>query len=179
MVWCALSMASPAAWNRGTHWALWARVTVGKAAAVRALEQLDSIDLIVLDCQPNLEMLTINALAAATHVIIPSKPVVQDLRGLRLFLKTLWEVDEINPGIFDSKRVLLTFYKGFNEHKRALSVLQSDGLDVFKATVGESVQVAESPGVCKTIVDYAPGNPRVHEYEQVTKEVLEWVTIQK
>ena len=145
----------------------------------RVLEQVEDIDIFILDCPPNLEMLTINALAAATHVIIPVKPVIQDLRGLRLLLKTLWEVDEVNPGIFDMKRVLFAFYKDYNEHKRALAVVQSDGLEVFNTKIGESVQVAEGPGVYKTIIDYAPHNPRVAEYEQFTQEVLAWLQTQK
>ena len=143
----------------------------------RVLEQVEGIDIFILDCPPNLEMLTVNALAAATHVIIPVKPVIQDLRGLRLFLKTLWEVNEVNPGIYDMKRVLFTFYKDYNEHKRALAVVQGDGLEVFDTKIGESVQVAEGPGVYKTIVDYSPHNPRVAEYERFTQEVLEWLQI--
>ena len=55
-------------------------------------------DVCLIDCPPSLGMLTVNALKAATAVIIPTQPQISDLRGLGLFLDTIRRIrHELNP----------------------------------------------------------------------------------
>lgn len=151
------------------------RLTGRNTAVKKALDSLDGIDIVLMDCPPSLDMLTINGLVAATHVIIPTKPQIMDLRGLRLFLDTLDQIEDDNPNL-TRMGVLLTFWERVNHHKDALAMLQDDpdlGVPVFQTRIGKSIRVAEGPGKGESIIDYSPHNPRAAEYQSLANEVLE------
>ncbi|MBM3187661.1 MAG: ParA family protein [Chloroflexi bacterium] len=148
---------------------------LGREAVLRqALQSVEEqYDIVIIDCPPSLGLLTVNALIAATWIIIPTQAKVQDLRGLRLFLETLEQVKVSNPDL--QERILVTFYKGFRANKRSLAALQEGGLPVFKTLIGDSIRVAEGPEFSKSILEYAPHNPRSNEYREFGREVLEWL----
>lgn len=140
----------------------------------RALEPaISDYDMVLIDCPPSLGLLTINALIASSHVIIPTRPQIQDLRGLRLFLDTLADIKTINTEL--QHRVLVTFYRGYKAHTRGLGMLAEGDIPTFSAKIGESVAVAEAPGAGVSITEYAPRNPRSMEYKALADEVLAWV----
>jgi len=129
-------------------------------------------DFVLVDAPPSLGMLVINSLTASDYVIVPTQPQVVDLRGLLLFRDTL---DQLRNG--DGRPhelgVLLTFFDPrFTLHKAAHQAMLDAGMKVFHTTIGRSVKVAESPEYGKSILDYAPGNPRANEYRQLAEEVL-------
>lgn len=151
------------------------RITGRETAVKRALNSLDGIDIVLMDCPPSLDMLTLNGLVAATHVIIPSKPQIVDLRGLRLFLDTLDQIEDSNPDL-TRLGILLTFWERVNHHRDALELLQSDPdlhVPVFHTKIGKSIRVAEGPAQGESIIDYSPANPRAEEYQALAEEVLE------
>jgi chromosome partitioning protein len=130
------------------------------------------IEFVLIDCPPALGMLAINALTAADYIIIPTQPQVVDLRGLRLFRDTLGQLRN-GDGKPKELGVLLTFWANYNLHREARAVMEGAGFRVFKTAIGRSVRVAEAPEYGKSIIDYAPDNPRSQEYGQLAREVLE------
>lgn len=145
---------------------------VGRDSALkRELSNVSGLDGILIDCPPTLDLLTLNALVAADFVIIPTKPQIVDLRGLRLFLQTLDDVRFINEHL-RVMGVLITFWQNYNLHKRAQAALERLGLPLFETKIGVSVRVAEGPEISMSVVDYAPRNDRAAEYRALTAEVL-------
>ncbi len=136
-------------------------------------------DVVLLDCPPSLGMLTINALMAARWVLSPTGPTPKDLRGLRLFLDTLAQIQPANPQL-EHMGVLLTRYEPrLNLHRRALATVREWGLPLFTTTIGRSVKVSEAEELGQTVFTYDPHNPRVQEYRNLSMEVLECLNLVK
>ncbi len=133
-------------------------------------------DVCLIDCPPSLGMLTVNALAAADVVIIPTQPQISDVPGLVLFLETVGNIRAaINPGL-KVLGVLVTFYDGRTVHHRdAVQTLTDQGLPLFKTMIGRSIRVAEAPAAGESAVTYDPQNPQAENYQQLAREVEEWL----
>jgi len=133
-------------------------------------------DVCLIDCPPSLGLLTVNALAAAAGVIIPTRPQISDLRGLKLFLDTLAGIKQaINPRL-DVLGVLVTFFDGrLIHHQDAVSVLKSQGVRLFNTFIGASVRVAEAPAAGESVITYDPANKQTAAYLELTKEVEAWL----
>ena len=151
---------------------------VGRDTALRAaLERLVGFDLVLLDCMPGIDLLSVNALAASTHVLVPTKPQMMDLGGLAEFFDTLDEISMINPDL-NRLGILLTFYHStYNLHREIVAMLEDgsgrlDGFDLFKTRIGESVRVAEAPGHGLSLLEHVANNPRLDEYRALAAEVL-------
>jgi len=144
-----------------------------------ALAPLTGYDMIIIDTPPSLSLLTVNALAAADYVIIPTLPQAADLRGLQLITNTISEIKQaINPDL-EIMGVLVTQYDGrLIHHSEAVALLNDWDLHVFKAMIGRTVKAAESAGVGLPLVDYKPGNKRAIEYQELGKEILQWLKAQ-
>lgn len=156
--------------------ALAGRMLGRETALKQALLSVDAeYDIVIMDCPPSLGLLTVNALIAATHIIIPTQAKVQDLRGLRLFLETIEQIKVSNPEL--QERIVVTFYRGYHANKRSLATLKEGDVPIFTALIGESIKVAEGPEYSKSIMEYAPGNPRALEYKQLGQEVITWLNL--
>lgn len=134
-------------------------------------------DLVLIDCPPALSMLTINALAAADSVLIPTQPQAVDLRALRLFLETLDSMRaELNPGL-KVLGILPTFYNAhLVHHVEALAAMTAAGLPVLPQAIGRSVRVAEAAAAGESIVTFAWDNPQAAAYRQLAERVDEWLS---
>lgn len=134
-------------------------------------------DVALIDCPPSLGILTVNALRAADAVIVPTQPQISDLRGLKLFLDTIDNIKrQINPGL-QLLGVLVTFYDGrLIHHQDAVQVLRGQGLPMFSTMIGRSVRVAEAPATGESVVTYDPGNPQAENYQQLAREVNQWLS---
>jgi chromosome partitioning protein len=133
-------------------------------------------DVVLIDCPPSLGMLTINALRAATAVIIPTQPQASDLRGLALFLETLGQVKaEINPGLV-VVGIVVTFADGrLIHHQDAIETMKRQGLPLFRTVIGRSVRVAEAAAAGETVITYDPDNPQAANYKLLAEELNEWL----
>jgi chromosome partitioning protein len=148
------------------------RETVMKRALASVAERFD---VALIDCPPGLGSLTINALAAADAVLIPTQPQGADLRALRLFLDTVDRIHELNPGL-QILGILPTFVdKRLTHHSNAIAAMQRAGLPVLPVTIGRSVRVAEAAAAGQDITHYAPDNPQADAYRQLAKVVEEWL----
>lgn len=146
-----------------------------EAVLKRALANLNNYDLSIIDLPPGLGLLTVNGLAAAEGVIVPTLPAAADLRGLRLFLDTLATVqNDLNPGLELIGVIPIQFDSRLTAHNQALDLLAGAGLPVLPS-VPRSVRVQEAAGVFQALPDYDPSGKPAAAYELITNEVQSWL----
>jgi chromosome partitioning protein len=134
-------------------------------------------DVAVLDCPPNVGLLTTNALAAADAVLIPTIPNILDLRALKLFLDALQDFRKwLNPRL-ETLGILITFLDlRTTHHQRIVNAMQGLGLPVLNVTIGRSIHVAEASNESKSIVDYEPWHNQAEAYRQLGAYVDRWIS---
>lgn len=151
---------------------------IGRESALkRALSPLSAMfDLVIIDTPPSLGLLTVNALAAADAVLIPTQPQAADLRGLKLFYNTVQRMKaRLNPDL-EILGVVATFYDArLLHHQNAMSVMQAGGLPVLETTIGRSVRVAESVAAGQSIVTYEPSHTQAASYRELADYVNSWL----
>ena len=141
-----------------------------------ALEPLrERYDHILIDCMPSLHMVTVNALAAADSVIIPSQPNYLSTKGLSQLMGTIARVKrQLNPGL-NIEGVLLTMVDNrTNNAKAVIASLRQTGdmLHVFDTEIPFSVRAAETSIEGKSIFTHDGRGKVAAAYENLTKEVL-------
>lgn len=135
----------------------------------------DEYDVILIDCQPSLGLLTVNALTAAHGVIIPLECEYFALRGVALLKETIEKVrDRTN---FDLKIVGLlgTMYDSRTLHGREVlqTLVQGWGDLVFHTVIRRTVKFSDSTVAGEPITEYAPSSPGAEAYRQLAREVLQ------
>jgi chromosome partitioning protein len=137
-------------------------------------------DVCLVDCPPDQGLLTINALAAAQAVIVPTQPTAQDLRGLLLFVEVIKAIQtEINPELA-FLGILLTFYDGqLRHHRGEVEAIKKAGLPILPVAIGRSVRVAEAAGAYQPVFTYARRNPQAHNYLALAKLVAERLALSR
>jgi len=128
---------------------------------------------ILLDCDPSLGVLTLNALASSKEVIIPVQTQFYALRGLTQLLNLINTVKEkANPEL--SIRVLATMYDvRTNLSHYILEELQKHFKDrLFSTIIPVSTKLAEAPSSGLPINKYAPDSKGAVAYKQLAEEVI-------
>jgi chromosome partitioning protein len=131
-------------------------------------------DLILLDTPPTLGIITVNALVAATHVLIPIQSSYFALEGTDDLLETIEKVRARPNPELDLLGVLVTLF----DKRTALSkdveahIRKVFGTKAFKTIITRSVRLEESPAHKETIFSYAPHSSGAHEYLKLSEEVL-------
>ncbi len=143
----------------------------------RALETVQGeYDVILVDCPPSLGLLTVNALAAADGVLIPTQAQITDLRGLTLFLQTLKGIQGDLNAALDVIGILVTFYDArLIHHRDAMDTMREMGLNILPVTIGRSVRVAEPAAIGESVVTYEPDHKQAAAYRQLAKVIDEWL----
>ncbi len=111
----------------------------------------DSYDVILIDCPPALNMLTVNALVAADSVLIPMQCEYYALEGLSALLSTVDQIrDAVNPGL-ELEGILRTMFDPRNNLSNEVSaqLLEHFGDKVFRTVVPRNVRLAEAPSFGK------------------------------
>jgi len=129
---------------------------------------------IFLDCPPALELLTINALAAADSVIIPIQCELLSLYGLKHLLETITLVQgELNEGL-DIEGFLLTMYDARTRLSKEVmeNVQKTLGDKVFQTVIRRRVKLAEAPAAGSPITLYAGRSEAAEDYRDLAKELL-------
>jgi chromosome partitioning protein len=137
----------------------------------------DDFDIALLDCAPNLGLLTINALAAADAILVLTQPQAVDLKGMRIFLEAVGRVRvDLNQSL-KLFGILVTFYDDrFNHHRDVVSQMQNAGYPVLGVKIGRSVKVAEAAGMGKSVVTADSKNPQAENYRKLAALVEQWLT---
>jgi chromosome partitioning protein len=141
----------------------------------RALQPLlPDYDVVLIDCQPSLGLLTINALTAAHGVIIPLECEFFALRGVALLMQTIDKVRErLNPEL-EIQGIVATMFDPRTLHGREVlaRVVEAFGDRVFHTVVNRTVRFPETNVAGEPITTYAPSSVGAHAYRQLAKEVL-------
>jgi chromosome partitioning protein len=131
-------------------------------------------DMILIDCQPSLGLLTVNALTASDGVIVPLECEYFALRGVALLKTTIDKVRErLNPKLrIDG--VLGTMYDGRTLHGREVMdrLVQAWGDTVFHTVIRRTVKFSDSTVAGEPITTYAGTSAGADAYRQLAKEVL-------
>jgi chromosome partitioning protein len=141
----------------------------------RMLRQVsDKYDVILIDCQPSLGLLTINALTAAHGVIIPLECEYFALRGVALLVETIEKVrDRLNPAIrLDG--ILATMYDARTLHSREVlqRVVEAFGPQVLETVIGRSVKLPDASVAAEPVTIFAPDHAVTESYRQLARELI-------
>jgi chromosome partitioning protein len=132
-------------------------------------------DFILVDCQPSLGLLTINAMSAADGVIIPLQADFLAMKGLALLLSTIIRVkDRLNPAL-EISGILFTMTSRTLHSREVMEVTKrafGDKIRVFRAIIPASVRFKEAPAAGMSILTYAPKSEGAEAYRLLTEEVL-------
>lgn len=141
----------------------------------KALEKLPkgAYDRVLLDCPPSLDLLTLNALAAADEVLIPIQCEYYALEGLTQLMRSIRMVrQELNPDL-EIGGVLLTMFDPRTNlaHQVAAEVRSFFGDRVFQTIIPRNVRLSEAPSYGLPVALYAPKSTGAEAYEAVAEEV--------
>jgi chromosome partitioning protein len=141
----------------------------------RALSGYDAsgLDYILIDCPPSLGLLTVNALVAATEVLIPIQCEYYALEGLEQLLRTVDLVrGHLNPELRIST-ILLTMYDGRTRLAAQVAdeVREHFGDVVLSAVIPRSVRVSEAPSYGQSVITYDPGSSGAQAYLDAAREM--------
>ena len=131
---------------------------------------------ILIDCQPSLGMLTVNALAAANRIIIPVQAEYLPAKGLEQLLQTVSKVKrQINPKL-QIDGILLTMVDSRTNFAKEIAALLRENygskIKVFNTEIPHSVRAKETTAEGKSIFAHDPNGKVAAAYQSLTKEVL-------
>ncbi|MDO5098266.1 MAG: ParA family protein [Corynebacterium sp.] len=132
-------------------------------------------DFIILDCQPSLGLLTVNALACSHGVLIPMECEYFSLRGLALLTDTVEKVrDRLNFNL-EIVGILVTMFDRRTSHAREVMsrVVEVFNELVFDTVITRTVRFPETSVAGEPIIMWAPSSPGAQQYRQLAREVLE------
>jgi chromosome partitioning protein len=134
----------------------------------------DQYDNIVIDCPPNIGLLTLNALVTSDLVLIPVQCEFYPMEGLPTLLKVMDLVKSRLKAGFDY-RILLTMYdKRTALSRRVLEQVKNNfGARVMKTVIPRSIRMAEAPSKGLPGIIFRPKNPASEQYKSAAKELLE------
>ena len=134
-------------------------------------------DFVLIDCMPSLGMITINSLAAADSVVIPTQLHYLSAKGLELLLRTVSKVRrQINPRMRIDGILMTMVMPRTNISKDIISSVKSaygQKIRMFDTQIPHSVRAVEATAEGKSIFAYDKGGKVAAAYEQFAKEVVE------
>ena len=142
------------------------------ARALRPLE--DEYDVVLVDCQPSLGLLTVNALTAAHGVLIPLECEFFALRGVALLIETVDKVrDRLNPRL-TVDGILATMHDPRTLHSREVLARLVEAFDdtLLATVIGRTVKFPDSSVAAEPITSYAPTHPGAVAYRQLARELV-------
>jgi chromosome partitioning protein len=141
----------------------------------KALKEVSGdYDFVCIDTPPSLGLLTINALTAASKVIVPVQCEYLSMRGLVQLQNTLKMIQEnLNPDV-KIEGILPTMLDSRTVHaKEAVEILEENFGDlVFKSRIKKAIKFAEAPVKGSSVLKYDSGSSAANYYRELAKEVL-------
>jgi len=134
----------------------------------------DRYDVVLIDCQPSLGLLTVNALTAAHGVLIPLACEYFALRGVALLVETIEKVrDRLNPAI-ELDGIVGTMYDPRTLHSREVldRVVEAFESEVLETVISRTVKFPDASVAREPILEYAPEHSAAHAYRQLACELV-------
>jgi len=135
---------------------------------------LDEYDVILVDCQPSLGLLTVNALTAAHGVLIPLECEFFALRGVALLVETIEKVrDRLNPRL-EVDGIIATMFDPRTLHSREVvaRVYEAFGDTLMQTVIGRTVKFPDASVAAEPITTYAPNHSGAASYRQLARELI-------
>ncbi len=136
----------------------------------------DDYDVILLDCMPSLNFITVNALNAADRVLIPMQPQFFSAKGLELLLSTIANVKEnLNPSLTIEGALITMFDNRLKFHKEVLDIVTNAYgryFRIFETKIPVSVRVTETQARAQSIFDHDPKGRIAESYAAFAKELV-------
>ena len=143
----------------------------------RLAEVASDFEVIVIDCPPALGLITVNALVASTHLLIPIQSSYFALEGTDDLLETIEKVrSRANPNL-KILGVLITMHDKRTSLARDIrdQIDKVFGKKVFRTVITKSVRLEESPAYKESIFQFAPDSSGASEYYRLCEEVMDRV----
>jgi chromosome partitioning protein len=135
---------------------------------------MDEYDVILIDCQPSLGLLTVNALTASHGVVIPLECEFFALRGVALLVETIEKVrDRLNPRL-EIDGILATMYDPRTLHCREVvaRVVEAFNERVFHTVIGRTVKFPDASVAAEPITTYASSHAGAYAYRLLARELI-------
>ena len=132
-------------------------------------------DVVLIDCQPSLGLLTVNALACADGILVPLECEYFAMRGVALLTETIDKVSRrINPTL-SMDGLLATMYDSRTLHSREVlsRVVDRFGDEVFHTVISRTVRFPDATVAGEPITSFDPASTGATAYRELAKEVLE------
>jgi chromosome partitioning protein len=142
----------------------------------RVLEPImGDYDVILIDCQPSLGLLTVNALACADGVIVPLECEYFALRGVALLMETIDKVSSRLSPKLTMDGLLATMYDSRTLHTREVlaGVVKGFGDKVYHTVINRTVRFPDASVAGEPITRFDPTSAGANSYRELAKEVLE------
>ena len=142
------------------------------ASALRKVQ--NEYDVILIDCQPSLGLLTVNALTASHGVIIPLICEFFALRAVALLVDSIEKVqDRLNPGL-EITGVLATMFDARTIHSKEVlaRIIDAFGDKVFDTVIKRTVKFPDATVSAEPILSYASNHTGAQAYRQVARELI-------
>jgi chromosome partitioning protein len=138
---------------------------------------LKNYDYIVLDTPPALGILTVNALVASTHLLVPIQAAYFAIEGTDDLLETYGRIrSRPNPDLKMLGVVITLYDKRTNISRDTHEQIRATfGNALFKTRISKNVRLEESPAYKETVFSYAPKSSGAEEYKKLAQEVLQRV----
>ncbi len=131
-------------------------------------------EFIIIDTPPTLGLITLNALVAATHILIPIQSSYLSLEGTDDLLETVIKIRKnVNPDLQVLGVVITLHDRRTNISRDAVErIKRVFGKKVFKTKISKSVKLEESPAYRESIFTYAPDSVGAMQYRKLAQEVI-------
>jgi chromosome partitioning protein len=143
----------------------------------RLTAELGNFDVVVVDCPPALGLLTVNALVAASHLMIPIQSSYFALEGTDDLLETIEKVRSRANPLLRILGVVITMHDKRTSLARDIreQIDRVFGKKVFRTVITKSVRLEESPAYKESIFQFAPESSGATEYYRLCEEVIDRV----
>jgi chromosome partitioning protein len=135
----------------------------------------DEYDVIIIDCQPSLGLLTVNALTAAHGVFIPLATEFFALRGVALLMDIIGKVRESTNEALQVDGILATMYDPRTLHSREVleRLHEAFGDKIFTSVINRTVKFPDATVAAVPITVFAPTSEAAEAYRLVARELVE------
>ncbi len=136
----------------------------------------NQFDFILIDTPPSLGLLTINALVAASRVIIPTEARFFSLQGIQMLQDSIGEILYLNPSLEVMGILLSKLDRRLREERTVASYLREHwGELVFRTEIGTNSKILEAGSAGTSVFCYAGAEKAADSYKQLAQEVIDRV----